>query len=121
MREISWKLNKARIWLNEFPNWDYDVAQVEEYHLPADRLRDGNLQSIAIEMLKPTGPIAMYGGLGATFVPEKRENLLVRVFVSTDQGRLCYDTLAIKGETAHIGFPQEYVRGLLEGVTKSEY
>ncbi len=120
MRELTWGWSKARIWLNESPGWNYEAARVAERHLLADGMRDGKRRCMAVEMFVPTGPMARYGGLGATFVPEQNENLRVQVLVSAEQALPFPEALAFRSETARIGFPEEYVQGLLEGVAQFE-
>ena len=67
----------------------------------------------------------MYGALGATFTPEQRADLRIQILVSDNDGPLLRDTLALKSEVAHIGFPQEYTKGVIDGVMtgvrKAEY
>ena len=120
MQELAWGSNKARIWLNELPSWDYEVTHVVEHHLPAYGMHSGGVRCVAVERVRYVAQI-MYGALGATFVPEPREDLLVQVLVSTDQGQLHQGPLVARSETARLGFPNEYVKCLLNGVIQSEY
>lgn len=118
MREITWRLNRARIWLNELPDWSYEAALVAECQLPAHRMRNENTRYAGVEMFIPAGGMVMYGGLGAIFVPEQTENLLVQVLVSADQGKLFHGMFAVESEITYIGFPKEYSEGLLESVAQ---
>lgn len=117
MRELTWRFNRARIWLDELPDWKYEVAQVEEQHLPVCGRRKKGLRSAAIEMVLPVGPMAMYGALGATFLAEPGEDLRIQVLVSPNQGDLYLNTLVGKSDKVHAGLPKEYVKGLLSTVS----
>lgn len=125
MRELIWKRNKARIWFEDLPAWSYKATQIVEWNLPASHVPERRFRAAAVEMMIPSGPMAMYGALGATFTPEQRADLRIQILVSNNDGPLLRDMLALKGEVVHIGFPQEYVTGVIDGVMtgvrKAEY
>lgn len=120
MRELTWKYNKARIWFDEFPNWKYEATQVVEYRLPTCSIQNEGLREVAVEMLIPVGPMAMYGALGATFLPEPRGDLLIQILVSSCQEQRYYSALVSESERAYIGLPKQYAKGLLESVISLE-
>lgn len=125
MKELTWKRNKARIWFEDLPDWSYKAIQMVEWNLPTSHVSERRFCSAAVEMMIPAGPMAMYGALGATFTPERRADLRIQILVSDNDGPLLRDTLALKNEVAHIGFPQEYITGVIDGVMtgvrKAEY
>ena len=42
MRELTWKRNKAKIWFEELPDWNYKATQIVEWNLPASHVPEGN-------------------------------------------------------------------------------
>jgi hypothetical protein len=118
MRELAWKQNKARIWLEDLPDWSYKAIQMVEWNLPTSNsnVPDRRVHGAAVEMMVHSGPMAIYGALGAIFTPEQRTDLRIQILVSDNNGPRLRDTLALKGEVAHIGFPQEYIAGVIDGV-----
>jgi hypothetical protein len=87
MKELTWGESRARIWLNELPRWEYTATRVAERGLRASGLRDDTSTCLAVEMAVHIGPMIQYGALGATFLPERRNDLLVRVLVSAEPGQ----------------------------------
>ena len=120
MEELTWGESRARIWLNELPCWEYPATRVAERRLRASRLRDDTSTCLAVEMAVHTGPMLQYGALGATFLPERRDDLLVRVLVSAEPGQRFPVPLAGPSETARIGLPEEYIQSLLEDIAQFE-
>jgi hypothetical protein len=107
------------VWLNEMPDWTYEVLNVHKRRLSTTKRHVETVQRVAIEMIRP-GPKAHYGALGAVFVPDDTQQLCVEVCVTNDQGDIVADSLAGRIETVRKGFPEEYVIGFLDGMMQYE-
>jgi hypothetical protein len=120
MIELYWGFTKARVWLDELPNWTYEVVQTVERHQEVINSGSVERQSAAVELFLPRGGRVLYGGLGAVFTPEDTHQLVAQVLVSIDDGKQYEETLAHRVDDVHIGLPQEYVEGVFEGVLQSD-
>jgi hypothetical protein len=109
----------VHLWLNEMPDWTYEVLDVHKRRLSTTKRHVEIVQRLAIEMIRP-GPKAHYGALGAVFVPDDTQRLCVEVSVSNDRGDLVADSLAGGIDSVRKGFPEEYVAGFLDGIMKYE-
>ena len=114
MRTLSWGLRKARIWLDEVPDWMYQPSEVITRSSDVSRSGRSAIRECAIELFVPTGAMAYYGALGATFTPQNKGVFTVRIPISKDGGKLLKTALAGKMDEVHIGLPEEYVEGILE-------
>ena len=107
----------ARFWLGEMPDWAFDVAEVRETQVEAPGpYLDGD-HFAAVELLIHQGPRISYGGLGAVFQPSATGTLVARVCTSAEAGAIEQGALTGRMDTAHRGFLQEYVTGVLDGLT----
>lgn len=111
---------KARFWLGEMPDWTFDVAEVRETQVAALGSRLDRERSAAAEILICHGPRVSYGGLGAVFQPSATGALMTQVCTSADAGSIEQGALPFRMDTARRGFLQEYVRGVLDGVTLAD-
>lgn len=119
MRELNWKLSKARIWLDELPAYEYQAMDTMEQGKEVSAITTTN-QACAIELFHPVGARAYYGALGATFLAQGTDRFVVQVPISEDNGRLLDTSLAGKIDEVHIGLPREYVKGVLSGFVDDE-
>src|ERR1019366_5272618 len=119
MKTILWREKPVHVWLNEVPNWTYEVLNVDRRHLSTTKRHAETVQQLAIEMIVP-GPRASYGALGVVFVPDDSQQLCVEVSVSNAQGDIVADSLAAGIDTVRKGFPEEYVAGFLDGIMPYE-
>ena len=115
MKKVIWNGKPAHIWLNEIPDWTYDVIKVLQRRLPATKRHTKTVQKLAIEMVIP-GPKAHYGALAAVFLPDDTQHLQVEVSVSKDQGDIFVGSLAERIDKVQKGFPEEYATGFLDGI-----
>jgi len=113
---LSWNYNRARIWLDEFPDWKLAKAHVFEHRQEASEMKETDARLAAIELFIPTGGRAYYGALGAEFVPASEKQLVVQVLISLEEGQMIPDALASRNDTVHVGLPQEYLQGVLHGI-----
>ena len=119
MKTILWREKPVNIWLDELPDWTYEVLNVNQRGLSTTKRHAMTVQRLAIEMIVP-GPRASYGALGAIFVPANSQQLCVKVSVTNDQGDIVADSLARRIDTVRKGFPEEYVVGFLDGIMQYE-
>jgi len=115
--EVESGPRKARFWLGELPDWTFDVAEVHETPVEASSPRLDGVRSAAVELLIYQGPRISYGGLGAVFQPSATGTLITQVCTSADVGAIEQGALTGRMDTAHRGFLQEYVAGVLNGLT----
>ena len=120
MRELRWKLSKARIWLDELPAYEYQAIDTSEQGREVSTTSNVISQACAIELVHPVGARAYYGALGATFLAQGTGRFVVQVPISADKGRLLDTSLAGKIDEVHIGLPREYVNGVLSGFMDDE-
>jgi hypothetical protein len=120
MKELAWEESRARIWFHELPHWEYPAIRVAERRLQASGRQNGTSTCLAVEMAVHTGPMIQYGALGAAFLPEHRDNLLIRVLISAEPGEPFPLPLAGRTELAHIGLPEEYIPNVLEDIAQFE-
>jgi hypothetical protein len=121
VRELRLPLyRKARIWLGDLPDWSAAVIKTVEYRSNAPRSHFSQLRSAAVEALIPTGGRALYGGLGATFVPKDTGQLCIRISIAADQGELLPDSLAGSLDTVYKGLLEEYVPGIYNTIARSD-
>lgn len=116
MFALSWNFNRARIWLDEIPDWNVAKNHVFEHRQEASEMKDTDARSAAIELFLPTGGRAYYGALGAEFVPASERQLVVQILISLEEGPMIPDALASRNDTVHVGLPQEYLQGVLHGI-----
>lgn len=119
MKTILWRGKPVRVWLNEMPDWSYEVLNVNQRRLSTTKRQAKTAQRLALEMIVP-GPRANYGALGAMFAPDDTQQLRVEVSVSNNQGDIVADSLAGKIDRVRKGFPEEYVAGFLDGIVEYE-
>lgn len=111
---LNWKYNKARIWLEDWPDWQYKVAKVaERRHEAHDRAMSTKLHA-ALELFIPVGGRIHYGALGADYIHEQEEQLVIQVLTSTEEGEQVSDSLAGKLDVVRSGLPQEFAQAILE-------
>lgn len=116
MIALSWKYNKAHIWLDALPEWMLGETQVVEYAHEAAGMKYTAVRSSAIELFIPTGGRAYYGALGANFVPSVGTKLVVQIPSSLNEGKIMTDALAGRFDTVYTGLPQEYFPGIIDGM-----
>ena len=120
MIELHWRLSKARIWLDTLPDWSYEIDNVIEFPREVFVGNSTGMRYVAAELFLLRGPRALYGGLGAVFVPRQTHQLIVRVSTSTAAGQIFGESLVGTLDTARVGLPNEYVPGVLEGVMNAQ-
>jgi hypothetical protein len=113
MMQVEWGWSRARIWLQTLPNWVTEQSEVTERRLVTEAPRMSRPASAAVEIVLP-GPKCRYGALGATFVPDGTNTLVLRVLHSATMGALITDSLVGRIDMVHQGLLTEYVPGILD-------
>lgn len=121
MLVLNWDLRKARLWLDELPEWSYESVEVVEC---GQKAGDGIISSqrcMAVELFIPIGGRTHYGGMAIIFTPDQRNDLFVQIPISPNDGVIFEESLARKIDQSYIGFPREYVTGIVEGLMQHEH
>lgn len=120
MIELEWNWIKARVWVGSLPAWDYPItAELERsYATPARQSTSSGC--VAIELLLPRGPRALYGGLGAEFTADHSGILDVRLGLAQDRGYSLAGSLAGRLDSTHVGLIAEYADGVFQGVVDTD-
>lgn len=116
MKEVTWGIRKARVWLDELPEWRCEVIETAERHVREREMLSHHSRGVAVELFVPVGGRAHYGALGATFVPQATGQLVIRVQIAANQGQLFQGALASRSELPLLGFPAEYVEGVFDDI-----
>lgn len=115
IRQVHWRGSKARVWLNELPDWPSQGSELSAERLPAMSQADASTRSAAVEYSLASCK-GRYGALGARFVPDQTGFLIVQVPHSPTLGPLVENSLAGGLDTVHQGLATEYVDGVREGI-----
>lgn len=116
--QVGWQSSKARVWLDELPDWPSQGPELAMESIPAPPRADATIRSVALEYLLP-GPKNRYGALGARFVPNRAGFLIVQVPHSSALGPHIQHALAGRLDTVHQGLATEYVDGVMKGILTS--
>ncbi len=121
MIELHWMLSKARIWLGELPDWNYEEDILIQRVQGIAKMNVSDVQYAAVELYLPRGGRALYGGLGATFEPKSDGLFCVQVVPSLENGVLYAEALASsRMDSVHKGLPNQYVEGIFAGVAQAD-
>lgn len=115
IRQVRWRGSKARVWLNELPDWPSQGSELSAERLPASPHADASSRSAAVEYSLASCK-GRYGALGARFVPDQTGFLVVQVPHSPTLGPLVENSLSGGLDTVHQGLATEYVDGVREGI-----
>ncbi len=117
MIERTWKLNKARIWINDLPNWP---SINEEEFIVEQRPVNTGLQifyDVGIEACIPTGGMTQYAALLFHYTPsDSSDTLEIHIPSQFQSGLLYQKSLLEKMDTAHYGLKREYLEGVVNGL-----
>ena len=114
MIRLNWKFNEAHVWLDDLPDWQYEATKVAERRQEAQNMKTSARRYAALELFLPIGGRIHYGALGAEFVPEQQEQLVIQVLISTSEGEPVSASLAEKVDVVRAGLPQEFAQAILE-------
>lgn len=121
---VSWLHRRARVWSAELPAWCREFKQyptqlvLSDSVFPTVQTLEGT-RLAAVEVFVPRGPKADYGALGAEFIPNSMNSLVVRVPVSAQpRSTPLAESLAGRSDMAWIGLPAEYSRPVLVGALR---
>lgn len=113
---LKWGFSKARIWLDELPNWYYKGTKIIEQQLDSTMSNQPINKSSAIELLVPVGGRFYYGALAVTFVPTTTGPLVIQIPILESGDNLEDTLLGDKLDTIIIGLLPEYANGILNGI-----
>jgi hypothetical protein len=116
MLSLKWGFSKARIWLDELPNWHYKGTEIVERQLDSTMLNPPLNESSAIELFVPIGGRFYYGALAMTFVPASVGPLVIQVPILESEDLLQDTLLGNKLDTVLIGLFPEYANGIFDGI-----
>lgn len=119
MLSVKWNGRRARIWLNDIPDWSYTSTNIVKHVEENKDIGQAHLTSVALELSFPSGPTS-YGGLAVTFLPLESGNLEISIPVLNKGEEILSDILASKTETVEKALPEGYIEGLLRGFLAPE-
>jgi len=108
---------KAKVWVGEQPAAVYVAERSVKHVLEAKPSFSKTVHRGAVELCIPTGPRSIYGLLGAEFNQDESDKIRITVNISSDRGQQFVASLAGTSDDVRIGLPEEYVNGVLGGVT----
>jgi len=126
MIELTRGFTKARIWLDNLPDFCFSPAEVLEQVFVSHDTYLVETRRAAMELLVPHGGYASYGTLGAEFTPNTSGYLLLRIALSPTIPALWskYDIrnyvskpLALHLDATYIGLTRECSEGILAAAT----
>lgn len=120
IQTLSWEARKARIWFNELPAWTYAPIEIVEYDVASLSQSSGIKTSAAVELVVPIGGRIYYGILGGSFVPQEKASITIQIPLTDRYGPLLQDTIIHSAEEVRVGFPREYLEGIVTGVKQSK-
>lgn len=115
MRKLSWRMNRAHVWLDHMPNWVFHTSQVFHQTVAAPDTRLLDTRVAAIELFIPAGARIHYGALGGRYTPERSGELIIQVCASTAKQERLNNTLAAGLDTVCVGLPAEYADEVIQG------
>jgi hypothetical protein len=108
---------KARVWVNDLPRAVFEAKDSYEVVLPAKNHMFNSVQKACVEWLVPTGPRAIYGLLGAEYVPIQNGEIHIQINSSQGNEPSFSDSLAHPIDDVRVGLPSEYVPGIISGLS----
>jgi hypothetical protein len=109
------KFKRARVWLNELPACEYVPSMVLTHVVAASHAGDPTIHCAAIELLVPLGARSMYALIGGEYSSNNSNTLEIELAIA-DDGPSFADSLASPSDVVKIGLPNEFVRGVIEGI-----
>lgn len=122
MLSLQWYYSKARIWVDELPNWHYKETEIIERQIDATMPNKLIHESSAIELFVPIGARFYNGALAITFVPAATGPLVIQAPISGSEDTLgteniLQDTVTSnKLDTLLIGLLPSYANGIFDGI-----
>jgi hypothetical protein len=110
------KFRRVRVWIDEVPSAEYECQRVLTRMWPSSGGGNVGPQRAAVEMLVPTGPLSMYGLLGAEIAPYVAGTLKVDLYISSASNRTYPKPIEGLWDEARIGLPKEYAEAIFDGV-----
>jgi hypothetical protein len=118
-------LRRARIWLNDLPNFSFEVARISQRAINVTNAIRPFSQSLMLELYIPAGPRVLYGLLGLQFSQEElSDQLIIKIADSSTmlEGQLSSTQTSLQvscllaANTDHlcIGLPEEFVNAIME-------
>jgi len=108
--------DQARLWLGELPSELAFAAKDSAEQTIAAGSTVPAWARVALEVLLPRGPMAVYGALGLSFEPLPAGMIQLRVG-SSDEGKPVTNSLAGRLDEIRAGLPSEFVPKVLEGLS----
>jgi hypothetical protein len=113
---------RIRVWVGEWPEAEYEPTNLTQQTLIAQTSSITKVATVAVELARwQLGHPSTYGLLGAEFTPDDSGRLVIDLATSDDNGPPATWALASsRVEDVRIGLPQEYVPGVLKGLSGVE-
>jgi hypothetical protein len=116
MRQINLRgLRNARVWQGELPDLRYPPGGVVDSVIEVPRGTITQPGCAAVEAMLVYEPHSHYGLLGASFVPDERAPLRIRIVESAEDGEPLANSLSAGHDDIRAGLPPELVEYILQG------
>lgn len=113
--ELDNLYREARVWINTLPPVLKSKYEKLAYIAPAETVEGLNyLCKAGVELSIYTGPRYIYGLVGATFWPNKNNELYIEVHVRDESNNVIKDTLGT--DIVYEGLPTDYVESLVKSI-----
>ena len=103
---------RSRLWIAEMPPVECRALQLLTRSVPVATVGAADARRCAVELYWPTGPRALYGLLGAEFIPGTDSHLTVLVSAHDTQGETFEESLAVLLDDVRTGLPLEYAEAV---------
>lgn len=107
----------ARVWLDELPPAYVEPQKVAERMLETDKPPFNQFRRGGVEFNQNVGGRNYYGLLGAEWWPSSSGQLCIRIHISESYEKPFPDSLAGVVDRVFVGLLNEYVEGIMQGVT----
>jgi hypothetical protein len=111
---------KGRVWFKELPGLLQQDTTVLQRSVAIDSSTSGISRAAALELFLPKGGRALYGLLGAEFIPNTTQTLEVRVEMVTESRVAVPWALASTIDQVYAGILDEYAEGVINGACSSK-
>ncbi len=111
---------KGRVWLSDLPDLLQPNTIALQRSMATDNQVIGVKRTAAVELFLPKGGRALYGLLGAEFLPNTSKLIEVRVDSVTKNGLEVPWSLASQVDQVYAGILDEYAEGVISSACASE-
>ena len=115
--KISYKLEKSskiNLWVNEELEYNEIILEVLHQEIKRNEVVLWKDITYIIELYAGQKHMSNYAMLGMKYIYKDTDKLEVKVCVSSEEGEILENTIAMQGEEVHLGIPKEYGEEILQ-------